>query len=101
MAINRSGRFGHYLPVATRIALGRQQAQTIASRAGRALAPVTTSGSSVANTFWGQAWCRNLERYSDVANRLPRGRTLLRNGSVVDLQISKGCITALVCGGEL
>ena len=41
-------------------------------------------------TFWGKAWCDNLERYSDFANRLPRGRTYVRNGSVVDLQIAPG-----------
>ena len=41
-------------------------------------------------SFWGKAWCDNLERYSDFANRLPRGRTYVRNGSVIDLQIARG-----------
>ena len=35
-------------------------------------------------------------RYSDFANRLPRGRTYVRNGSVVDLQIEPGRVKALV-----
>ncbi len=48
-----------------------------------------------------RAWCENLERYSDFANRLPRGRTYVRNGSVVDLQITPGAIQALVSGSEL
>ena len=52
-------------------------------------------------TFWGKAWCDNLERYSDFANRLPRGRTYVRNGSVVDLQIAPGSVTALVSGSTL
>ena len=63
--------------------------------------PVKISGSRIANTFWGKSWCENLERYSDFANRLPRGRTYVRNGSVVDLQINKGKIKALVAGSEV
>ena len=43
-----------------------------------------------ARSFWGKAWCDNLERYSDFANRLPRGRTYVNNGSVIDLQIARG-----------
>jgi uncharacterized Zn finger protein len=42
-----------------------------------------------------------LESYSDYANRLPRGRTYVRNGSVVDLQIKPGTIVACVSGSEL
>ena len=51
--------------------------------------------------FWGKAWCDNLERYSDFANRLPRGRTYVRNGSVMDLAIGPGTVKALVSGSEL
>jgi hypothetical protein len=51
--------------------------------------------------FWGEAWCGNLERYSDFANRLPRGRSYVCNGSVVDLQIAPGVVTALVSGSDL
>ena len=46
-------------------------------------------GRTIAKTFWGKAWCDNLERYSDFENRLPRGRTYVRNGSVIDLQIAR------------
>ena len=49
----------------------------------------------------GKSWCLNLARYSDYESRLPRGRTYVRNGSVVDLQIDKGRLTALVAGSEL
>jgi uncharacterized Zn finger protein len=52
-------------------------------------------------TFWGRAWAENLERYADLANRLPRGRAYLRNGSVLDLRISEGRIEAYVAGSEL
>ena len=54
------------------------------------MSPVVIEGRTIARTFWGKAWCDNLERYSDYANRLPRGRTYVRNGSVVDLQIAPG-----------
>jgi uncharacterized Zn finger protein len=72
------------------------------AKKGRKLAPVTLgSGRQIAKTFWGKAWCDHLESHSDYANRLPRGRTYLRNGSVVDLQISAGRVTALVSGSQL
>ena len=68
---------------------------------GRSIAPVKIEGRTIAKSFWGQAWCANLERYSDYENRLPRGRTYVRNGSVVDLQIAKGEVTAMVAGSDL
>jgi uncharacterized Zn finger protein len=68
---------------------------------GQSVAPVTIEGRTIAKSFWGKSWCDNLERYSDFANRLPRGRTYVRNGSVVDLQIAKGEVLAFVAGSEL
>jgi len=68
---------------------------------GHPISPVTINGRTIAKTFWGKSWCENLERYSDYSNRLPRGRTYVRNGSVVDLQIKPGSIDALVSGSEL
>jgi len=70
-------------------------------RKGRPVSPVIIDGRTIARTFWGQAWCENLERYSDFSNRLPRGRTYVRNGSVLDLQIAPGEVQALVSGSEL
>lgn len=67
----------------------------------RPVAPVTIEGNAIARSFWGKAWCANLERYSDYASRLPRGRSYVRNGMVVDLQIADGKISALVSGTEL
>ena len=63
---------------------------------GQSIAPVRIEGRKMATSLWGEAWCSNLERYSDCENRLPRGRSYVRNGSVVDLQIGKGEITGSV-----
>ncbi len=68
---------------------------------GQAVSPVILEGRKIATSFWGKAWCDNLEHYSDFANRLPRGRTYVRNGSVVDLQIAAGRIQALVSGSDI
>ena len=68
---------------------------------GHTTAPVVLQGRALAKTFWGKAWCDNLESYSDYANRLPRGRTYVRNGSVVDLQVNGGEVKATVIGSQL
>jgi uncharacterized Zn finger protein len=68
---------------------------------GRPVAPVKIEGRTIATSFWGKSWCSNLERYSDYESRLPRGRSYVRNGLVVDLQIAKGEVAALVSGSEL
>ena len=94
------GEWAPYVPVAER----KQRAENlIAKRAkkGAPLSPVRLSARAIAQSFWGQAWCRNLESYSDFESRLPRGRSYVRNGSVVDLQINAGTITALVQGTSL
>jgi uncharacterized Zn finger protein len=65
------------------------------------VSPVVIDGRTIAKTFWGKAWCKNLERYSDFSNRLPRGRTYVRNGSVLDLQVGAGSVKALVNGSMM
>jgi len=97
------GYFGWrpYVSVAERRAKAARELSKLAKKTGRAASPVVLDGRKIATTFWGKAWCDNLEAYSDYENRLPRGRTYVRNGSVVDLQISKGNVTALVSGSEL
>jgi uncharacterized Zn finger protein len=89
-----------YVSVAER---RRKAARETAKRKkqGYAVSPVMIEGRTIVKTFWGKAWCDNLERYSDFANRLPRGRTYVRNGSVIDLQIGPGAIRALVSGSEI
>ncbi|HEX4383656.1 MAG TPA: hypothetical protein VH083_11920, partial [Myxococcales bacterium] len=93
-------RFPPYVPVAERRARAVQEARRL-EKGGRKLEPLRLDGKKIAASFWGKAWCQNLEAYSDFANRLPRGRTYLRNGSVVDLRIGEGRVDALVAGGEL
>jgi len=89
-----------YVPVATR---REQAAKKLAKmqKKGAKASPVLIEGRTIASSFWGKAWCENLERYSDFASRLPRGRTYVRNGSVLDLQVTKGKIIAKVSGSEL
>lgn len=72
-----------------------------AAKAGAALAPVRIDGRTITKSFWGKAWCENLEGYSDYSNRLPRGRTYVRNGSVIDLKIAAGAVDALVSGSDV
>jgi uncharacterized Zn finger protein len=90
-----------YVPVAKRRAQAARYAASLAKREKRVLAPVKPEGRAIAKSFWGQAWCDNLESYSDFANRLPRGRTYVRNGSVIDLRIERGAVKALVSGSEV
>jgi uncharacterized Zn finger protein len=89
-----------YIPVAQRRFDALREIEK-RKKKGHPVSPVTIEGRTIAKTFWGKSWCDNLERYSDYANRLPRGRTYVRNGSVVDLQIRPGQIEALVSGSDL
>ena len=94
------GRFAPYIPIWER----RQQAErkiAALTKRGSKTNPVVIEGRAIARTFWGKAWCDNLEVYSDFGNRLPRGRTYVRNGSVIDLQIEKGKLKALVSGSRI
>lgn len=94
--------FRPYVPVARRRANAAAHVAKLAKKEKRTLAPIERmTGRKIAASFWGMAWCENLEQYSDFANRLPRGRTYVRNGSVVDLQIQHGKVTAIVSGSEI
>ena len=92
--------FRPYVSVAQRRANAAREMAKLAKK-GHTISPVRVEGRQIAGTFWGKAWCENLESYSDFENRLPRGRTYVRNGSVVDLQIKPGKVTARVSGSEL
>jgi len=67
---------------------------------GADIQPIVLDGHAIARTWWGQAWNQNLERYADYSNRLPRGRSYVRNGSVLDLKIVATTITAVVAGSR-
>ena len=89
-----------YVPAAERRRRGAREVQKRVKK-GLAVEPVAIAGRAIARTFWGKAWCDHLEGYSDYANRLPRGRTYVRNGSVVHLGVAPGRIDALVQGRDL
>jgi uncharacterized Zn finger protein len=91
--------FKPYVSVAER----RANAQKKIASLGKTtkLSPIAISGNKIARTWWGAAWCENLERYADYENRIERGRSYVRNGQVIDLSISDGRVTAMVMGSEL
>ncbi|MBI2897932.1 MAG: SWIM zinc finger family protein [Deltaproteobacteria bacterium] len=94
------GDWRPYVPVEERRRRAEREMQKLAKK-GHPVSPVVIDGRTIARTFWGNAWCDNLERYSDYSNRLPRGRTYVRNGSVVDLQIAPGEVRAVVSGTDI
>ena len=94
------GDWGPYVSAAEKKELGRKAAAKLAKKEGRDPCPVQAAGRELAKTFWGKKWCENLERYSSIANRLPRGATYVRNGSVADLVIESGRVRAIVGGSE-
>jgi uncharacterized Zn finger protein len=92
--------FRPYVSVAERRRKAERELAKLAKK-GKVIRPVQIEGRTIARTFWGKAWCDNLESYMDYENRLPRGRTYVRNGSVVHLDIHPGEIEATVSGSEL
>jgi uncharacterized Zn finger protein len=99
-ASQEDDRWPDYIPVAERRRRAALEMDKL-RRKGHPVSPVQIAGRAIATTFWGQAWCDNLERYRDYANRIERGRTYVRNGSVVDLQIAPREVLATVCGSAL
>ncbi len=102
------GRYGGYYyggwPVYVPVAERRRRALKKLSalkKKGQKFEPVELLGRQISTTFWGNAWCDHLETYSDYSNRLPRGRSYVRNGSVLDLQISEGKVISQVSGSHL
>jgi uncharacterized Zn finger protein len=89
-----------YVSAAERRRKAEREMQKLRKK-GHPVSPVAIAGHTIARTFWGKAWCDNLERYSDFSNRLPRGRAYVRNGSVLDLQIAPGEVKALVSGSAI
>lgn len=94
------GEWKPYVPVAKRRARAAREINKLRKK-GKDIQPIEIQGRKIARTFWGEAWCNHLEKFSDYANRLPRGRTYVRNGSVCHLGISKGKVEAIVSGSEL
>ncbi|NLI79598.1 MAG: hypothetical protein GX442_24540 [Candidatus Riflebacteria bacterium] len=94
------GGFGPYVSVAEKRQRAEQAAREL-GKSGRALHPIEVAGREICHTWWGLSWCRNLEYFGDYANRLPRGRSYVRCGAVIDLQIGEGVVRGLVQGSSL
>ena len=94
------GGFKPYVPVAMRRARALKKMEQLRKK-GCVIKPVQIEGRKITHTFWGRAWCDHLESFSDYDNRLPRGRTYVRNGSVCHLEIEKGRISAMVSGSKI
>ncbi|MDD2510270.1 MAG: SWIM zinc finger family protein [Syntrophomonas sp.] len=95
--MGRYDRGYEYVPVAYKKEMAKMQLEKLKKK-NPDLAPVVIAGSKLATTWWGKAWNKNLESYADYSNRIGRGRSYVRNGAVLDLQIEIGLVTALVQG---
>ncbi|MCX6127954.1 MAG: hypothetical protein NTX25_02680 [Proteobacteria bacterium] len=100
MAYHRNSQWPVYVSAADKRELARKAVAKL-KKSGVILEPIEIQGRKIACSFWGKAWCENLEAYSDFSNRLPRGRTYVRNGSVLDLKIYAGRVEAKVNGSAL
>lgn len=89
-----------YVPVAKRRAAAAKKMQQLKKK-GHNIQPIEIQGRTIAHTFWGKAWCEHMESFCDQANRLPRGRTFVRNGSVCHLEINEGQVRAMVSGSYI
>jgi len=89
-----------YVSVAERRAKAQKQLEKMKKK-GLKVQPVQLAGRKIADSFWGKGWCDHMESFSDYANRLPRGRSYVRNGSVCHLEIHGGNIKAIVSGSQL
>jgi hypothetical protein len=102
MAFRPRDRFPRYVSAAEK----RARVEAAAARLGKQLSggatqPIRIEGRAITTTFWGTAWCDNLESYADLAYRLDRGRNYVRGGAVVHLDIQTGRIEARVAGTHL
>lgn len=91
------GGFPEYVTVAERKLKAEKKIASLRKKNPN-ISPVIIKGKKIAKTWWGEAWNKNLEKYSDYASRIERGRSYVRHGSVLDLKIKKGNISALVLG---
>ena len=95
-----NGGWAPYVSVAQRKQQAAKKMDALRTK-GVDIQPVTINGRKIASSFWGEAWCKHLESFSDFENRLPRGRTYVRNGSVCHMAVAEGEIEAKVSGSAL
>jgi len=91
------GYYPEYVPVEKKRA-DAEKALTKLKKKNPCINPVVIEGTKIAKTWWGAAWNKNLESYADYSNRIGRGRSYVRNGMVLDLQIDAEKVTAIVAG---
>ena len=92
-------RYAPYVSVAEKRRRAEKKLKQLRKK-DSSLQPIVIDGGAIAKTWWGKAWNTNLERYADYANRIGRGRSYVRHGSVLDMKISRGEIESLVMGSS-
>ncbi|MBN4050784.1 MAG: hypothetical protein COA82_06760 [Alkaliphilus sp.] len=95
----RYGGYPKHITVAEKKAKAKKHIEKLRKK-NPDISPVTIEGRKIAKTWWGEAWNKNLEKYADYSNRIERGRAYVRHGSVLDLKIKKGSISALISGSR-
>ena len=91
------GYYPRYVSVAEKRAKAEKKIKQIRKK-NPGIRPVIIEGRAIATTWWGKSWNVNLERYADYENRIGRGRSYVRHGTVLDLRIEQGQVTSLVQG---
>ena len=87
-------------PTTSELKRKSEASRVSAEKKGKRLEPVVIQGRNIAKSWWGRAWCDNLERYADYESRLDRGKRYVKTGAVIDLSITKGRIQAKVQGSR-
>ncbi len=62
------------------------------------IAPLTIEGNTLAKSWWGKAWGKNLESYADYKSRLSRGKNYVKQGAILDLKIEEGKVNSKISG---
>jgi uncharacterized Zn finger protein len=96
----RNRGWPRYVSVEERRAQAERQVMKL-REGGQNIQPIEISGRTITRSFWGKAWCEHLESFGDYSNRLPRGRSYVRNGAVCHLDIAKGRVDAMVAGSDM
>ena len=89
--------YPEYVSVGERRAKAEKKIQQLKKK-NPDISPVVINGTKIAHSWWGISWNKNLESYADYSNRIGRGRSYVRHGSVLDLKIKEGKILSLVQG---
>ena len=92
-------RYPRYVSVAEKKAKAEKKLKQLKKKNPH-IKPIEIEGRTIARTWWGKAWNQNLESYADYSNRIGRGRSYVRHGAVLDLQIDSGKVESLVQGSE-